>query len=190
MPLIWRRTPFLLRCCRFRAGHRAGDVLPDRPVHAPVLLVLPEHRRLLAGDAGGRRAHLEHSAAARGLPRAPHRLHQPVARVSLGPAPRQRLRGVALLNPSPSAQRPPAGGPRTRATGRARLLRITAKFGSVSILCYCFFRCVAYSCGDSWTISEVLSFQGQMRSNTWVITYIIYRFILKLAHHEYAANAS
>lgn len=94
----WINPSLTLSLPRFCAGDRLGDVLPDRPVHAPVLLVLRGHRRLPIGHSGRRHAHLEHPASPRRLPHAPCHCYQPLAGIELPPTPRQRLCGVALLS--------------------------------------------------------------------------------------------
>lgn len=90
--------PLSLHPCRFRAGDRPGDLLQDRALHAPVLLLLPGHSGVPAGHHGRRHAHLEHPAPAGRLPRAARHHHQPLAGRSFPPPAGQRLRGVALLS--------------------------------------------------------------------------------------------
>lgn len=92
--------------CRFRPGHRAGDVLPHRTLHQPVLVMLPEHRRLSAGHPGRCHAHLERPAPAGGLHGSPRDRHQPIPDRALSPRAGQRLCGVAVLRVNPSTSGP------------------------------------------------------------------------------------
>lgn len=83
---------------RFCPGYRAGDLLQDRTLHTPVLLLLRGHCGLPAGHDGRGDAHLEHSTPSRWLSRTTGYNHQPLLGVTLPPAPWQWLRGVALLS--------------------------------------------------------------------------------------------
>lgn len=74
---------------RFYPGHWARDLLQNRPVHQPVLVLLPEHWRLPPGHPGSRHAHLEHSSQERGLHGAPSDCHQPLLDGSVSPWARQ-----------------------------------------------------------------------------------------------------
>lgn len=92
--------------CRFCPGHRAGNVLPHRALHQPVLVMLPEHRCLPAGHPGRRHAHLERPAPAGGLHSPSRDRHQPLPDRTLSPRAGQRLRGVAVLRVNPSTPGP------------------------------------------------------------------------------------
>ncbi|KAM9208446.1 transmembrane protein 204 isoform 1-T1 [Dugong dugon] len=78
-------------------GHRAGDLLQDRLLYQPVLVLLPEHWRLPPGHPGSRCPHLEHSAPQGGLHGTPRHRHPPLPHSPLPPRDGQRLCGVPLL---------------------------------------------------------------------------------------------
>lgn len=88
---------FSLYLLRFCAGNWTRDLLPDRALHTPVLLLLCGHSGLPSGHTGRSHANLEHSTPAWWLPGSSSYNHQSLARVTFSPTPQQRLRGVSML---------------------------------------------------------------------------------------------
>lgn len=76
--LCIRLSEHLSFICRFCPGHRTGDILQNRPIYQPVLVLLSKHWRLPPGHPGSSHAHLEHSSQERGLHGTPSDSHQPL----------------------------------------------------------------------------------------------------------------
>ncbi len=83
---------------RFCAGDWTCDLLQDRALHTPVLLLLLGHSCLPAGHDGCGHAHLEHFTSPWWLPRTSSYNHQSLTGIAFPPTSRQRLCGVALLS--------------------------------------------------------------------------------------------
>lgn len=97
VPVVGRGHRCTLPTSQFRAGDWTGDLLQDRALHTPILLLLLGHSCLLAGHIGCSHAHLEHFTPPRWLPRTSSYNHQPLTGVTFPPRSGQRLRGVTLL---------------------------------------------------------------------------------------------
>lgn len=98
---LWRAFRwFHCLCCRFGACDRTSHILQNRPIHAPVLLLLLGHSCVSAGHIGCRNAHMEHFTSARRLPRTSSHNHQPLTGISFPSTSGQWLCGVAVLTPN------------------------------------------------------------------------------------------
>lgn len=96
---MYRFNPFLsVFLCRFCAGNWTRDLLQDRALHTPVILLLLGHSSMPAGHDGRGHAHLEHFTSPRWLPYTSSYNHQPLIGIAFPPASRQWLRGVTLLS--------------------------------------------------------------------------------------------
>ena len=92
-------VPFLsVFLCRFCAGDWTRDLLQDRALHTPLLLLLLGHSSMPAGHNGRSHAHLEHFTSPRWLPCTSSYNHQSLTGIAFPPASRQWLRGVTLLS--------------------------------------------------------------------------------------------
>lgn len=98
MHFHWLSPSLSLLLCRFCACDWTCDLLQDRALHTPVLLLLLGHSCLPAGYNGCSHAHLEHFTSPRWLPCAPGYNHQSLTGITFPPTPRQWLCGVAMLN--------------------------------------------------------------------------------------------
>lgn len=91
---------------RLRAGDWTRDLLQDRALHTPILLLLLGHNRLPACHSGCGHAHLEHFTPPWRLPRTSSYNHQSLTGDTFPPTARQWLRGVALLRHVTSEAKP------------------------------------------------------------------------------------
>lgn len=83
---------------RFCAGDWTCDLLQDRALHTPVLLLLLGYSCLPAGHDSCGHAYLEHFTPPWWLPCTSSYHHQSLSGVTFPPTSRQWLRGVALLS--------------------------------------------------------------------------------------------
>lgn len=102
----WLRSCLSLLLYRFCAGDWTCDLLQDRALHTPFLLLLLGNSCLPAGRNGCGHAYLEHFTPPWRLPRTSSYNHQSLTGVIFPPTPRQWLRGVTLLSHVTSQAKP------------------------------------------------------------------------------------
>ncbi|KAM4819873.1 transmembrane protein 204 isoform 1-T1 [Thomomys bottae] len=100
VPVLGRSDGRCVPAGKLCVSHWIGDLLQNRPLHQPILVLLPEHWCLSAGHPGSCHAHLEHSAPQGGLHGTPGNCHQPLADSAVPPGTGQRLCRVPVLRVS------------------------------------------------------------------------------------------